>query len=142
MEYFTPFSAMLGGLLIGLAATLMLWTNGRIAGISGILGGVLVPKKADTLWRVCFLAGMILGPVAYMLVSGRELEIVSQASPLLTVAAGLAVGYGTRMGSGCTSGHGICGISRLSARSVLATGVFMGSGIATVFFTRHVLGVA
>lgn len=141
MENFTPLTAILGGLLIGLAATLMLWTNGRIAGISGILGGVLIPKKADTLWRVFFLGGLLLGPLAYIVSSGRELDIAIQASPVLTVLAGLAVGFGTRLGSGCTSGHGICGISRFSARSLVATAVFMGAGIVTVYVSRHLLGV-
>ena len=132
---------MLGGLLIGAAATLMFWTNGRIAGISGILGGILMPRKTDTLWRACFLGGLLLGPVGYIVVSGRELDIDIQASPLLTILAGLAVGFGTRLGSGCTSGHGICGISRFSGRSFLATAVFMIAGIATVYVARHVLGV-
>ena len=141
MENFTPLSAMLGGLLIGAAATLMLWTNGRIAGISGILGGVLVPKKTDMLWRVCFLSGLLLGPLGYVIVAGEELDIEIQASPMLTIVAGLAVGFGTRLGSGCTSGHGICGISRFSARSLAATLVFMSSGIATVYVARHLLGV-
>ena len=141
MENFTPITAILGGLLIGAAATLMLWTNGRIAGISGILGGILIPKKADTLWRVCFLGGLLLGPLGYIVISGRELDIDIQASPLLTVLAGLAVGVGTRLGSGCTSGHGICGISRFSGRSLLATTVFMGAGIVTVYISRHMLGI-
>ncbi len=141
MENFTPLSAILGGLLIGAAATLMLWTNGRIAGISGILGGVLIPKKTDTLWRACFLGGLLLGPIAYIVVTGRELHIDIQASPQLTILAGLAVGVGTRLGSGCTSGHGICGISRFSARSFLATAVFMVTGFTTVFVARQLLGV-
>ncbi len=141
MENFTPYSAILGGALIGAAATLMLWTNGRIAGISGILGGILIPKKKDTLWRACFLGGLLLGPICYILVTGRELDIDIQASPLLTVIAGLAVGVGTRLGSGCTSGHGICGISRVSGRSFLATAVFIGTGMITVYISRHMLGI-
>lgn len=142
MENFTPLNAVLGGLLIGVAATLMLWTSGRIAGISGILTGVLIPNKTDTPWKAIFLAGLLLGPLGVILVSGRELEITVQATPLLSIIAGLLVGFGTRLGSGCTSGHGICGIARLSRRSFLATAVFMGCAIVTVFITKHVLGVA
>ena len=140
MEYFTPLSAVTGGLLIGLAATLMLWTNGRITGISGIVSGVLIPKTADTMWRVCFVAGLILGPIGYIAVSGQGLTIVTQASPLLSIVAGLAVGIGTRLGSGCTSGHGICGIARFSKRSFLATTVFILTAMVTVFITRHLVG--
>ena len=140
MEYFTPVSAALGGLLIGLAATLMLWTNGRITGISGIVSGILIPIKADTMWRACFVTGLILGPIGYIVVSGKGLTIVTQASPLLSVVAGLVVGFGTRLGSGCTSGHGICGIARFSKRSFLATTVFMVSAMITVYITRHLLG--
>ena len=140
MEYFTPVSAAIGGLLIGLAATLMLWTNGRITGISGIVSGVLIPKAADTLWRVCFVAGLILGPIAYIALSGQGLAIVTQASPLLSIVAGLAVGIGTRLGSGCTSGHGICGIARFSKRSFLATIVFILTAMITVYISRHLLG--
>lgn len=142
MENFTPLNAVLGGLLIGVAATLMLWTSGRIAGISGILTGVLIPNKTDTPRKAIFLAGLLLGPLGVILVSGRELEITVQATPLLSIIAGLLVGFGTRLGSGCTSGHGICGIARLSRRSFLATAVFMGCAIVTVFITKHVLGVA
>ncbi|MEX0962850.1 MAG: YeeE/YedE family protein [Pseudohongiellaceae bacterium] len=142
MENFTPLSALIGGCLIGLAATLMLWTSGRIAGISGILGGLLAPVNSDTAWRVCFLVGLIGGPLSYMLVSGNALDIVSQASPMVSIVAGLAVGFGTRLGSGCTSGHGICGIARFSARSFLATAVFMVSAIVTVYVTRHILGAS
>lgn len=140
MEYFTPISATIGGLLIGLAATLMLWTNGRITGISGIVSGVLIPSKTDTVWRACFVAGLILGPIGYIAVSGQGLTIVTQASPLLAVVAGLAVGIGTRLGSGCTSGHGICGIARFSKRSFLATAVFMLTAMITVYITRHLVG--
>jgi len=142
MENFTPLNAVMGGLLIGIAATLMLWTSGRIAGISGILTGVLLPNKTDTPWKAIFLAGLLLGPIGTILISGRELDISVQATPLLSIIAGLLVGFGTRLGSGCTSGHGICGIARFSRRSFLATAVFMGCAIVTVFITKHVLGVA
>ena len=142
MENFTPLNAVMGGLLIGIAATLMLWTSGRIAGISGILTGVLLPNKTDTPWKAIFLAGLLLGPIGTILISGRELDISVQATPLLSIIAGLLVGFGTRLGSGCTSGHGICGIARFSRRSFLATAVFMGCAIVTVFITKHILGVA
>lgn len=140
MENFTPISSMIGGLLIGLAATLLLWANGRIAGISGILSGIRIPIQADNAWRSCFMAGLLLAPIGYMAISGRELEIVAQASPTLLIIAGLAVGFGTRLGSGCTSGHGICGIARFSGRSFLATATFMGSAILTVYVTHHLVG--
>ena len=137
MENFTPVSAIIGGLLIGAAATLTLWTNGRIAGISGILSGAMFPKQQDTLWRLLFVAGLMLGGTSYAIASGG-LELVTQASPAMTIAAGLLVGFGTRLGSGCTSGHGICGIARFSQRSFVATGTFMLAGIITVYVVRHV----
>ena len=140
MDYFTPVSAIIGGLLIGVAATLMLWTHGRITGISGIVSGVLIPNKTGKVWRTCFVAGLVLGPVGYIAVSGQGLTIVTQASPLLSVVAGLAVGFGTRLGSGCTSGHGICGIARLSKRSFLATAVFIVTAMITVYITQHAMG--
>ncbi|MEQ8312754.1 MAG: YeeE/YedE family protein [Gammaproteobacteria bacterium] len=141
MENFTPISGLIGGALIGLAATLLLWMNGRIAGISGILGGVVIPGGKDRQWRVVFIAGLLLGPLLYSYVFGNEVEITLQANAVFTVIAGLLVGFGTRLGSGCTSGHGICGIARLSRRSVLATGIFMLSALITVFVTRHVTGL-
>jgi len=142
MESFTPISSIIGGVLIGLAATLMLWTNGRITGISGIISGVLIPRKKDTAWRACFVAGLVCAPPGYVALSGQGLNIVTQAPPLLSVIAGLAVGFGTRLGSGCTSGHGICGIARFSKRSFLATAVFMASAMVTVYITRHLLGAS
>jgi uncharacterized membrane protein YedE/YeeE len=137
MENFTPISAIMGGLLIGTAAMLTLWTNGRIAGISGILSGAMFPKQQDTLWRLLFIDGLLLGGAVYAIASGG-LEVITQASPLMTVIAGLLVGFGTRMGSGCTSGHGICGIARFSQRSFVATGTFMLAGFITVYLVRHV----
>jgi len=137
MENFTPISAIMGGLLIGSAAMLTLWTNGRIAGISGILSGAMFPKQQDTLWRLLFVAGLILGGAVYAIASG-DLEVITQASPVMSVIAGLLVGFGTRMGSGCTSGHGICGIARFSQRSLVATGTFMLAGFITVYVVRHV----
>ncbi|NQV70539.1 MAG: YeeE/YedE family protein [Pseudohongiella sp.] len=141
MENFTPVSALIGGVLIGAAATFMLWANGRIAGISGILGGILFPVKSEIVWRILFIAGLLSASLAYMFFSGASLDISVQTTPLLTAVAGLLVGFGTRMGSGCTSGHGICGIARISKRSFLATVVFIGAGVVSVFLLRHILGL-
>lgn len=141
MENFTPISAFIGGMLIGCAAILIMWTNGKIAGISGILGGILFRAKGDYLWRLLFVAGLLLAVPIYMLVAGNAVTIVTQSNSVLTVIAGVLVGLGSRMGSGCTSGHGICGISRVSQRSFAATATFMATGIATVFVLRHILGV-
>lgn len=140
MDNFTPISAIVGGLLIGSAAVITLWANGRIAGISGILGGLLFPRKTEVLWRVLFVAGLCLSSLLYIFISGEALRIEPQATPVLTVLAGLLVGFGTRMGSGCTSGHGICGIARFSKRSFLATLVFIGSGVITVLLLRQMQG--
>jgi uncharacterized membrane protein YedE/YeeE len=139
MENFTPVSGLVGGLLIGLAAVLLLLLNGRISGISGIVGGLLVRKGPETGWRVAFVAGLLLGALAYVLASGDAVLVRMQASLPVLVAAGLLVGFGTRLGSGCTSGHGICGIARLSKRSIAATATFFGVAILTVFLTRHAL---
>ncbi|MDQ3027949.1 MAG: YeeE/YedE family protein [Pseudomonadota bacterium] len=136
---FTPGSALAGGAIIGLATTLFILFNGRIAGISGILGGLLRPVRADVPWRVAFLVGMLIAPLAYLAFAALPAIVIGAGYPVL-VAAGLAVGAGTRYGGGCTSGHGVCGLSRLSPRSVIATLVFMASGFATVFVTRHLLG--
>jgi uncharacterized membrane protein YedE/YeeE len=141
VENFTPVSALIGGLLIGLSATLTLAVNGRIAGISGILSGVLTPRGGETAWRVLFIAGLLSGAVVWLLVAGRPLPVDLQAGPVLTIVAGLLVGFGTRLGSGCTSGHGICGLARFSRRSFTATLVFMLTAIVTVYLTRHVLGI-
>ena len=139
MENFTPVSGLVGGLLIGLAAALLLLLNGRISGISGIVGGLLAPRSSDAGWRVAFVAGLLLGALAYMLATGSAISVKMQASLPVLVVAGLLVGFGTRLGSGCTSGHGICGIARLSKRSIVATAMFFGVAILTVFLTRHAL---
>jgi uncharacterized membrane protein YedE/YeeE len=141
LENFTPYSALFGGLLIGAAAILLLWSNGRIAGISGILGGALFSASGDKVWRILFITGLLGGGLLTMLVTGAALNIQLQASPLLTAVAGLLVGIGTRMGSGCTSGHGICGIARFSKRSFTATTIFMATGVLTVFVVRHIIGI-
>ena len=139
-QTFTPLSALLGGVLIGLAAALLVLYNGRIAGISGILGGLLRPKfnSSEIGWRVAFISGLVLSPVLYgLLFALPAIEI--DASHATLVAAGLLVGLGTRYAGGCTSGHGVCGLSRLSPRSAVATAAFMLVGVAVVFVIRHVL---
>lgn len=135
-NHFTPLSALVGGVLIGIAAAMFLLWNGRIAGISGILGGLLRPKPGDLTWRFAFLAGLILAPVVYRFFSPLPALQITSSSGIIVVA-GLLVGIGTRYGAGCTSGHGVCGISRLSPRSMVATLVFMAAGFAMVFVTRH-----
>lgn len=139
MDAFTPVSGFFGGALIGLAATLLLSATGRIAGISGIVGGVIAPVRGDVAWRVLFIAGLWLGALAYWVVRGEPFPVEIRSGWPTLVAAGLLVGFGTRMGGGCTSGHGVCGIARSSKRSIVATLVFMASAIATVFMTRHLL---
>ena len=139
MESFTPVSGLIGGLLIGLAAALLLLLNGRLSGISGIVGGLVVPKDSDAGWRMAFVAGLLVGALAYLLATGDAVLVRMQASLPVLVLAGLLVGFGTRLGSGCTSGHGVCGLARLSKRSIAATGVFFGVAILTVFLTRHVI---
>lgn len=140
---FTPFSALLGGVLIGASATLLLLLTGRIAGVSGILGGLLEarPGSGGTGWRAAFLIGLVLGPALYELASAAPVPILVTASVPTIVLGGLLVGFGTRLGSGCTSGHGVCGLGRRSPRSAAAVAVFLLTGFVTVFVTRHLLGV-
>lgn len=133
---FNPFGALAGGALIGLASLLLLLLIGRIAGISGILGGLLRPHRRDVSWRLLFIAGMLLAPVVYR-AAGGELEVHLQAGTGTLILAGLLVGVGTRYGAGCTSGHGVCGLSRLSPRSLVATLCFMAAGFLSVFVVRH-----
>lgn len=137
---FTPWSALTGGLLIGLAAAMLALLNGRIAGISGVLGGLFKPKRGDVGWRVAFISGLIVAPLVYGLFSALPAVQIDAGYGAL-MAAGLLVGVGTRYGSGCTSGHGVCGLSRLSPRSLVATLTFMGAGFVTVFLLRHLLGL-
>lgn len=139
MEHFTPYSALLGGALIGLGASLLLLADGRIAGISGILGGALSSASDDRLWRTLFLAGLVAGCLVVRSAGDGAAIVLSGSAPRL-VFAGLLVGFGTRLGNGCTSGHGVCGIARLSPRSIAATLTFMAFGTLTVFVARHVLG--
>ena len=137
---FTPWSALAGGVLIGLATAMFVLLNGRIAGISGVLGGLLKPMAGDVLWRVAFVAGLIVAPLIYGLVSVVPAVQIDAGYGAL-ILAGLLVGAGTRYGAGCTSGHGVCGLSRLSPRSLVATAVFMGAGFVTVFVMRHFLTI-
>ena len=137
-EHFTPWASLAGGMLIGVSASLFILFNGRIAGISGILGGLLRPARNDTLWRLAFLAGILVAPLLYGLLAPLP-PVQVDADTATLIAAGLLVGIGTRYGSGCTSGHGVCGISRLSPRSLVATVAFMAAGFATVFVVRHLI---
>ena len=140
MEQFTPTEATIGGALIGLAAVLLMALNGRIAGISGILHGAILGGPGDRLWRVLFLAGVLAGPLLYTAFSANTPPFEMTENLWLIIAGGILVGFGTRLGSGCTSGHGVCGLSRLSGRSLVAVLLFMSSGMATVTILRHVIG--
>ena len=139
MTQLTLLPSILGGILIGIAASSLLLMTGRIAGISGIAGGILSAGKGDSAWRLFFLLGLLCGGflIRWIVPEATRYEVPTPI-PMLIVA-GLLVGYGTRMGSGCTSGHGVCGIARLSPRSIVATLCFMAAGFATVFITRHLL---
>lgn len=139
--HFTPWSSLAGGILLGVASAIFILVNGRILGISGIVGGLLGPAPADASWRIAFVLGMLAAPVTFALLTPDGLVPVPriEAGHGAIVAAGLLVGFGTRYGSGCTSGHGVCGLSRLSPRSLVATLAFMAAGFVTVFILRHVL---
>lgn len=140
MQDFTPGTALLGGLIIGASASLFLVLNGRVAGISGIVGGLLQASGGGRLWRTAFIAGLIAAPLLYAAAGGALPSLTLDSSPAMLVAAGLLVGFGARLGSGCTSGHGVCGIARGSRRSLAATLIFMTSAVLTVFVTRHLVG--
>jgi uncharacterized membrane protein YedE/YeeE len=137
--HFTPLASFGGGLLIGLGAALLLLANGRIAGVSGILGGLLRPARGDIGWRLAFVLGLLAAPLGWLAMQAMPPAQIDHTPALLAVG-GLLVGLGTRFGSGCTSGHGVCGIARLSPRSLVATLCFMVAGFATVFVTRHLMG--
>ena len=137
---FTPWSALIGGMLIGLAAAMFALLNGRVAGISGVLGGLLKPTRGDIGWRVAFIGGLVVAPLVYGLFATLP-AVQIDASYVALIAAGLLVGVGTRYGAGCTSGHGVCGLSRLSPRSLVATLAFMGAGFVTVFVLRHLFSI-
>ncbi|RYF15286.1 MAG: YeeE/YedE family protein [Comamonadaceae bacterium] len=136
---FTPWASLAGGILLGVASAIFILVNGRILGISGILGGLLGPKPGDAGWRIAFLLGMLAAPVTFAFIAPEGTLPVPRidAGFGAIVAAGLMVGFGTRYGSGCTSGHGVCGLSRLSPRSLIATAAFMAAGFVTVFLIRH-----
>ncbi|MGO4525830.1 YeeE/YedE family protein [Microvirga sp. 2MCAF35] len=141
MDTFTPWSALIGGLLIGTSAALFLVLNGRVAGISGILGGLIPPERGHVGWRLAFLVGMFVSAPVYVMAGGTLPPVELHASLPLLIVAGLIVGFGTRLGAGCTSGHGVCGIGRGSSRSIVATLVFMATAVTTVFLARHVIGM-
>lgn len=140
MENFTPLSASIGGALIGLSAVMLMALNGRIAGISGVFSGAAFAEKGDKAWRIMFVIGLIAAPLIYMLVANEPPAFELDANLPLVIAGGLLVGFGTRLGSGCTSGHGICGLSRLSPRSMASVGLFMLAGMATVALIRPLIG--
>jgi len=139
--YFTPWASLTGGIILGLASAIFILVNGRILGISGILGGLFPPKVGDTTWRIAFMLGLFVAPAVFHAVVPVQYITAPriEASDFLVVAAGLLVGIGTRYASGCTSGHGVCGLSRLSPRSLVATASFMGAGFITVYVMRHVI---
>lgn len=138
-QAFTPWSSLVGGVLIGIAAALTLFLNGRIAGISGIVGGLLKPTAGDAAWRLAFIVGLTATPLLWGLFNALPPMQIDAGYPLLIIA-GMLVGISTRYGAGCTSGHGVCGISRMSPRSLAATAAFMFSGFVTVFIVRHWIG--
>lgn len=141
MEWSAAIFGLVGGVLIGLAAGAFLIVNGRIAGISGILGGLLRPVRQEVPWRLAFLGGLVAGGLLVFLFYPEAFPEEVPRSTGTLLAAGLLVGFGTRLGSGCTSGHGVCGIARLSPRSLTATAVFIGFGVLTVWIARHLVGV-
>ena len=139
---FTPLEGLLGGALIGVAAALLLWTDGKVAGISGILARALVPVRGDFAWRLAFLAGLPLGATLVVRATHDVHGFAITASWPTLIAGGLLVGFGTALGNGCTSGHGVCGIARGSRRSIAATVTFMTTAIVATYVLRHLLGVA
>ena len=140
MENFTPVSALIGGGMIGLSAVILMAFNGRIAGISGVFSGIAFAPRGDKLWRILFVVGLVIAPLIYQVISGRAPAFNLDANTPLIITGGLLVGFGTRLGSGCTSGHGICGISRLSPRSIVSVLIFMAAGVLTVMAAKAVLG--
>ncbi|MEI6618270.1 MAG: YeeE/YedE family protein [Betaproteobacteria bacterium] len=139
--HFTPWASLIGGIVLGIASAIFILVNGRILGISGILGGLLPPKVGDTSWRIAFLLGFAAAPSVFHALVPAQYIVAPRidATELTVIAAGLLVGIGTRYASGCTSGHGVCGLSRLSPRSLVATASFMGAGFALVYVMRHVI---
>ncbi len=137
---FTPMNALVGGTLIGLSGALLMWLNGRIAGISGMLSGLLSPGSGDGAWRFAFLAGLLLGGLAFRYGGGDISAITIEANTARLIGAGLLVGFGARLASGCTSGHGVCGVSRASPRGIVSTLIYVGVAVLTVYITHHVIG--
>jgi uncharacterized membrane protein YedE/YeeE len=137
-NHFTPWSSLAGGMFIGAAAAMLVLLNGRVAGISGIVGGLLAPRRGEIAWRLVFLAGLVSAPLLWTILADNPVPRIDAGFGTLLVA-GLLVGAGTSYGSGCTSGHGVCGLSRLSPRSLAATAAFMAAGVATVFIARHLV---
>jgi len=142
MENFTPISALIGGLLIGLAAVILLLFNGRIMGVTGITGGVLQPQRHDLVWRVMFLASLAVAPIFYSWAMAEPLVVEVTDSLTALIAGGFLVGFGACVGSGCTSGHGVCGLGRCSKRSLVVTVTFLVTSVATVFVMHHMIGGA
>lgn len=140
MEGFTPVLSLIGGVLIGLAAIALLFFHGRIAGLSGIVAGVLRPKEGDTLWRATFVLGLLAGAFLLLTVHPAAMRIHVDVSDAAVILGGLLVGLGTRIGNGCTSGHGVCGVGRVAPRSIVASVVFVGFAALTTYVVRHVLG--
>jgi uncharacterized protein len=140
MEHFTPLASLIGGMLIGLSASMLLLCDGKIAGVSGIVAGMLSPAKHDTLWRVVFIAGLLIGGFLLRVFSPQIFAISIPRSWGALILAGLLVGFGTRLGNGCTSGHGVCGLSRGARRSLIATITFIATGAVTVYVINHLLG--
>jgi uncharacterized membrane protein YedE/YeeE len=140
MNDFTPFASLAGGILIGLSGGLLLLTGGRIAGISGILGGLMAPFESESPWRLAFVVGLITTSIVLFALSPGAFAVTHTISPTSLVAAGLLVGIGTRLGSGCTSGHGVCGLARLSPRSLIATLTFIAAGVGAVAIQRALFG--
>ena len=139
-NHFTPLAALAGGVLIGVASAMFVLLNGRIAGISGVIGGLLRPARGDVAWRVAFVLGLVGAPLAYVLFAALPRPEIDASYGALLLA-GLLVGVGTRYGAGCTSGHGVCGLARRPPRSLVATAAFMGAGFVTVFVARHLLNI-
>lgn len=137
-NHFTPWASLAGGILLGVAAAMFILLNGRVLGISGILGGLVKPRAGDAGWRIAFVAGLVAAPALWRLFAPLPVPRVDASLAVLAIS-GLLVGWGTRYGSGCTSGHGVCGLARMSPRSLAATMAFMGAGFATVYVARHLL---
>ncbi len=140
MDHFTPVASLIGGILIGLSASAMLFFNGRIAGISGIVAGLLSPMEKDNLWRATFVGGLLTGGFILRLVSPEAFTINIARSGVTFAIAGLLIGFGACLGNGCTSGHGVCGVSRFSVRSIIATATFVAIGALAVYVVNHLVG--